>query len=100
MLMSKLNPSVQPAYLSGKDSTTPRLSWFERVRRELKRNSFAYIVIIPVVIHFLIFEFGPFIFSFILTFTNWPLMGVPPFVGLANWRTSLEDPLVWRSLWN
>lgn len=74
--------------------------WFERARRELKRNSFAYIVIIPVVIHFLIFEFGAFIMSFILTFMKWPLMGTPSFVGLENWRLSFVDPLVWRSLWN
>jgi len=98
--MSKLNPPVQPAYLSGKGRVSAHLTWFDRVRRELKRNSFAYIVMIPVVIHFLIFEFGPFIFSFILTFMNWPLMGVPTFIGLDNWRASLADPLVWRSLWN
>ncbi len=98
--MSKLNPSVQSAYLSDNKAAMSKPSWFKRVRRELKRNSFAYIVMIPVVIHFLIFEFGPFIFSFVLTFMNWPLIGAPDFVGLANWSTSFKDPLVWRSLWN
>jgi ABC-type sugar transport system permease subunit len=98
--MSKLNPPVEASYLSSKNRTISQLSWFERARRELKRNSFAYIVMIPVVIHFLIFEFGPFIFSFVLTFMDWPLMGVPKFVGLSNWIASFHDPLVWRSLWN
>ena len=98
--MSKLNPPVPPIYISGKNAAMSKLSWFNRVGRELKRNSFAYIVMLPVVIHFLIFEFGPFIFSFVLTFMNWPLIGSPSFVGLANWNTSLHDPLVWRSLWN
>jgi len=98
--MSKLNSSAQPAYLGGTNRAMTNSSWFSRARRELKRNSFAYIVIIPVVIHFLVFEFGPFIFSFVLTFMNWPLIGAPTFVGLANWNASLNDPLVWRSLWN
>jgi multiple sugar transport system permease protein len=91
---------VQPAYLSGKDAAMTKPSWLSRVRRELKRNSFAYIVMIPVVIHFLIFEFGPFVFSFVLTFMDWPLIGAPEFVGLTNWIASIDDPLVWRSLWN
>ncbi len=98
--MSKLNPSVQSAYLGDKNAALPRPSWLSRARRELKRNSFAYIVMIPVVIHFLLFEFGPFLFSFVLTFMDWPLIGAADFVGLANWRASFGDPLVWRSLWN
>ena len=32
-------------------------SWLRRVQRELKRNHFAYIVMIPVLIHFVLFEF-------------------------------------------
>jgi multiple sugar transport system permease protein len=98
--MSKLNPSVRTQYTSAQSATQPKSSWLSRTRRELKRNSFAYIVMFPVVIHFLLFEFGPFIFSFVLTFMDWPLIGTPRFVGLANWRSSFSDALVWRSLWN
>jgi len=75
-------------------------SWLRRVQRELKRNHFAYIVMIPVLIHFVLFEFGPFVFSFVLTFMDWKLIGSPKFVGLANWRDSFEDPLVWQALRN
>ncbi|MCB0127409.1 MAG: sugar ABC transporter permease, partial [Caldilineaceae bacterium] len=81
-------------------SAPARPSWFVRVRQELKRNRFAYSVIIPLVIHFALFEFGPFLFSFVLTFMDWKLVGTPEFVGLENWRTSFADPLVWKSLWN
>jgi multiple sugar transport system permease protein len=98
--MSNLNPPAQSAYRSGTNVVQGQRSWLSRVRRELKRNHFAYIVMLPVVIHFVLFEFGPFVFSFVLTFMNWPLIGAPSFVGLANWRTSFDDPLVWRSLWN
>jgi len=75
-------------------------SWASRVRHELRKNRFAYLVMVPVLLHFLIFEFGPFVFSFILTFMNWKLVGTPEFVGLKNWRDSFNDPLVWQALWN
>lgn len=81
-------------------SSSHRSSWFVRVGQELKRNRFAYSVIIPLVIHFTLFEFGPFLFSFVLTFMDWKLVGTPEFVGLENWRNSFADPLVWKSLWN
>lgn len=74
--------------------------WLRRLGRELRRNHFAYIVMTPVLLHFLLFEFGPFVFSFVLTFMDWKLVGSPEFVGLANWRDSFEDPLVWQALWN
>jgi len=88
--------------LSGRIDRKPAqdLSWFVRAWRELKRNRFAYSVVIPLVIHFALFQFGPFIFSFVLTFMDWKLIGTPEFVGLENWRSSFRDPLVWKSLWN
>jgi multiple sugar transport system permease protein len=98
--MTKLNSTapVAPRARAGQRSFS--LSWFGRVKRELQRNSFAYIVMLPVLVHFTLFEFGPFIFSFVLTFMDWPLIGTPKFVGLANWTASFGDPLVWKSLWN
>ncbi|MBX3010068.1 MAG: sugar ABC transporter permease [Caldilineaceae bacterium] len=75
-------------------------SWLSRVGYELKRNHFAYTVMIPLLIHFLLFEFGPFLFSFVLTFMDWKLVGTPTFVGLANWQDSFQDPLVWQALRN
>ncbi len=78
----------------------PKTTWLSRARKELKQNQFAYIVMAPVVIHFVLFQFGPFIFSFVLTFLNWPLIGAPRFVALANWQASFHDPLVWKALWN
>ena len=36
--------------------------------------------------------------SFVLTFTNWSLMGVKQFIGLANWARLFQDAQVWNSL--
>ncbi|MCE7985765.1 MAG: sugar ABC transporter permease [Caldilinea sp. CFX5] len=83
-----------------KEKQGRKLSWSARVWREVKRNHFAYTIMLPLLIHFLLFEFGPFVFSFVLTFMNWKLVGTPQFVGLANWRDSFQDPLVWQALRN
>jgi len=96
--MTKLNPTLADGPQAR--PTQPPLTWWGRAKRELRRNSFAYIVMLPVLVHFALFEFGPFVFSFVLTFMDWPLIGAPKFVGFANWQASFGDPLVWRSLWN
>lgn len=80
--------------------TRPKPTIGARIRREWTRNRFPYLVVIPLLIHFAIFSFGPFVGSFLLTFSSWPLIGRPRFVGLANWIESFQDELVWRSLWN
>nr|WP_307337643.1 sugar ABC transporter permease [Caldalkalibacillus uzonensis] len=54
----------------------------------------------PVLIHFLIFQLFPLLFSFILSFMNWPIIGTPKFVGLQNWKNLLQDQMAWRALWN
>lgn len=72
----------------------------QRIKEELRRNAIVYIVLIPVLIHFAIFQLIPMIFSFILTFMDWPIIGEPRFVGLANWKELFSDGLAWKSLWN
>jgi multiple sugar transport system permease protein len=97
-----MNSSAQLGRTSMLPTQRPQVkrSWLKRVGDEWKRNRFAYIVMAPVLVHFLLFEFGPFVFSFVLTFMNWKLVGTPQFVGLANWRDSFADPLVWQALRN
>jgi len=94
-----------PAQIAHTTASVPRgeaakRSWLQRAGHELRRNRFAYIVMAPVLIHFILFELGPFVFSFVLTFMNWKLVGTPQFVGLDNWRDSFADPLVWKALGN
>lgn len=71
-----------------------------RLKDELKRNGFVYIVLIPVLIHFLVFQIIPFVFSFILTFFNYRIIGTSEFVGLKNWSQLFHDPIAWKSIWN
>lgn len=72
----------------------------KRIIKEWNRNTIVYIFLIPILIHFLIFQVYPFALSFYLTFMDWKIVGDPEFVGLKHWKTLLTDKLAWKSIWN
>ena len=58
-----------------------------------------YLFILPWVAGFLIFTLGPLIFSLIMSFFDWPIVGKPEFIGLGNYiEMFTQDPLFWKSL--
>ena len=81
-------------------SKKSKLPFGERLKREWKRNAIVYIVLIPVIIHFIIFQVYPFLLSFYLTFMDWKVIGDPEFVGLKHWKYLLTDKLAWKAIWN
>jgi len=68
------------------------------IRRALRQNFFILVVLLPVGLHFLVFEVAPLLFSFIVSFLRWPLGGIPRFAGIANWSALFRDDLVGKSL--
>lgn len=72
----------------------------DRIVREFKRNKIVYIVLVPVMAHFLIFQIIPFVISFFLTFFDYKIVGPSKFVGLKHWIYFFKDPIALRSLWN
>lgn len=75
-------------------------SKWERFKRHIKKNVLVYTFLVPVLIHFTIFFLIPIIFSFIMTFLDYKIVGTPSFVGLHNWKRLFNDPLAWKSIWN
>jgi multiple sugar transport system permease protein len=71
-----------------------------RIKDELRKNGIVYIVLAPVLIHFLIFQVIPFVYSFVLTFLNYRIIGTSEFVGLRNWKQLFDDPIALKSIWN
>ncbi|WP_019359824.1 MULTISPECIES: carbohydrate ABC transporter permease [Streptomyces] len=53
----------------------------------------------PAAVFFGLFAIIPLIMVAVLSFTAWDGLSDPEFVGLANWRTLLDDPLMAKSLW-
>lgn len=63
-----------------------------------KSLGFVAVVLIPVMLQYTLTTVVPMVMSFVLTFTDWSLLGDGRFIGLANWRQLLGDHLVWQSL--
>lgn len=58
-----------------------------------------YLFILPWILGFLAFTIGPLIFSLIMSFFNWPVIGSPDFVGFGNYiQMFSKDTQVVKSL--
>ncbi len=57
-----------------------------------------YAMISPWVIGFLIFTFGPMVFSFYMSFFDWPLREPPTFIGINNYVRFFSDEVWLKSL--
>jgi multiple sugar transport system permease protein len=85
---------------------SPRPAW-PRPRRRARLGALArrrerwfYLLISPWLVGLVLFQAGPIVAAFLLSFAEWPLPRPPSFVGLAHFRTLLADPLLGRSLLN
>lgn len=57
-----------------------------------------YIFLLPWLIGFLIFTFGPTLASLVLGFTRYNAIQPPEFIGLRNYFLLYEDPVFWKSM--
>lgn len=76
---------------------------FIRWRKSLRGREAAtgYVFAAPWLLGLLIFTLGPIIASFALSFTDYPIVKAPQWVGFENYHTLLtDDPLFWTSLSN
>jgi multiple sugar transport system permease protein len=66
--------------------------------KALGSNVFLLVVLVPLGLHFLVFEIAPLLFSLVVSFLHWPLGGSPRSAGMANWTNLFKDILVAKSL--
>ncbi len=59
-----------------------------------------YLMVLPYILHIVVFVGYPLAFAFILIFHRWNIYTPMKWVGLGNIRLLLSDPLVWRALGN
>lgn len=59
-----------------------------------------WVFLAPFLIAFVLFRLGPVIGGFFISLTRWSIVGSPTWVGLANYRALLRDPLFHTSLVN
>lgn len=71
-----------------------------RKKGSIERNQtkWGYIFIAPCIVGLLLFNFGPMLFSLVISLTQWNILSPPEFVGLDNYSRMIQDPLIWISL--
>lgn len=60
-----------------------------------------YLFILPIVAGYIIFLFGPIVYAFMMSFTNWSLFGDTAYIGLDNYVYAMrDDPVFWDTVVN
>jgi multiple sugar transport system permease protein len=68
--------------------------------RHLTPDRVGYLMVLPYILHLIVFVGYPLAFAFVLIFHRWNIYTPMKWVGLGNIRLLLTDPLVWRALGN
>lgn len=55
-----------------------------------------YLYLLPTIIGLLLFSAGSVIATFFISFTRWPIVTSPQWVGLGNYRAIIHSPLFWQ----
>lgn len=61
-------------------------AWSELTATRRKEAIAGYLFISPWLIGFIVFFVGPIIASFVLSFTQWNIVGTPEWIGLKNYQ--------------
>ncbi len=72
----------------------------QRLYRGLRHHAAIYLFLLPGLAFFLVFTTYPILYSFVMSFTNWPIMGPAQFVGVQNYSQVLNDPIVLTAFLN
>ncbi len=59
-----------------------------------------HLFLLPYLIVFTLFRFGPIVVGWLISLTRWSLFGSPRWIGAANYRALWHDPLFWVSVKN
>jgi multiple sugar transport system permease protein len=65
-----------------------------------QRDRVGYLMVLPYILHIVVFLGYPLAFAFVLIFHRWNIYTPMKWVGLGNIKLLLTDPLIWRALVN
>ncbi len=60
----------------------------------------AYVYLLPVLFVVGVFQLLPIVYSIIVSFYRWDLIGDPEYIGIDNYSRLFADPMFYKSLWN
>lgn len=73
---------------------------YNKWKQDLWRYRHFYLFISPFFLLFALFGLYPLLFSLYLSFVKWDGMTAMQWVGLSNFRSMLDDEILWRAVWN
>lgn len=77
------------------------MPFLARVRQEYRSSDRAgYVMVLPYILHFLLFVAYPLAFAFILVFCKWDVVSPMEFIGLRNIQRLLRDTTFWTAVTN
>ena len=85
-------PTASPARAEGAAAARAIGERRVRVRAPGEPRRVAYLYIAPAFLFYLLFAFGPLVYTTWLSFFDWDGLTVGTWVGIENYRTVLEDP--------
>lgn len=92
-------PPVLDAPTANRRSTASGSRWQALKVGLLGREArVAYMFLLPYMILFFLFRFGPSVASFVLSVFDYRITGKAEFVGVENYQTMASDPTFWKSL--
>lgn len=62
----------------------------------MRDDKWAWLMLLPNIIGFLMFMLVPMIATFVLSFMDYDMLTPPKFVGLKNYITMIHDPIAWE----
>lgn len=65
-----------------------------------RKKAIPYILVMPYMLHFLVFIAFPVVFSIVLTFHKWNIIAPMQYTGLANYVHLFKDAFFWKSIGN
>jgi multiple sugar transport system permease protein len=68
--------------------------------RRRREQAVAYGFLLPYLVVFVLFRFGPVVAGFLTSFTRWGIVGSPKYIGFSNYEHLLHDPIFATSLKN
>ncbi|HLZ06092.1 MAG TPA: sugar ABC transporter permease [Bradyrhizobium sp.] len=89
------------SYERGKGTgAAPSARPFWRIGYHTRVNLWGFAFVLPTLIFFAVFKYGPMLWAIALSFTSYDMVSAPQFVGLENYRTLLGDPIFRDTLVN
>jgi multiple sugar transport system permease protein len=87
-----------PQRLEQASARPVRIAKLGKMARREERAFYLFIAL--WIIGFILFDGGPIVASFLVSFTDWSLLSTPKWVGLANYATMAGDMFFRVAIWN